>query len=168
MGKGRAPGAHLLAQPRGARDIHLKFPGRGGLDQHHAIFISRCGQRHLAFGHIARHTLRLPLERIAPAASAGRHHPHHLACEHRLAIDQPAEIAWRALHIDRDAEWLAGLSPVDAVASEPHPVGGDDGAAIDQRAVMFFVAEPAAPLAGAAGIRVAARASRPAAESASR
>ena len=72
--------------------------------------------------------------------------------EHRLAVDQAAEVARRALDVDRHAERLAGLAAVDAVAAEPHPVGGDDGAAIDQRAVVLLVAEPAAPLAGAAGI----------------
>src|SRR6202043_4210186 len=54
--------------------------------------------------------------------------------------------------IDGDAERLAGLAPVQAVTAEPYPVRGDDGAAIDQRAIVLFVALPAAAQTGASGI----------------
>ena len=61
--------------------------------QHDAVVVARRLRRHLAFDHVALHQLRLALERIAPAAAAGRDDPHDLAGQHRLAVDQAAEIA---------------------------------------------------------------------------
>ena len=61
--------------------------------QHHAIVVARGLGRHLALDHVALHQLRLALERIAPAAAAGRHDAHDLPGQHRLAVDQAAEVA---------------------------------------------------------------------------
>ena len=44
----------------------------------------------LPSSHVARDKLGLALERIAPAAAPGGYDPHHLACEHGLAIDETA------------------------------------------------------------------------------
>src|SRR5262249_56250878 len=87
-----------------------------------------------------------------PAAPAGPPAP-PLPRQHRLAIDEAAEVARSAFEISRDAKGLSGDPAVDAIAAEPHPVGGDNGAAIHQRAVVLFVAKAAPPLAGAAGVR---------------
>ena len=109
-------------------------------------------KRNFAVDHVALHQVRFALERIAPAAAARREDPNNLAGQHRFAIDKAAEIARLTLDVDGDAKWQAGLSAIDAVAAEPHAIGGDDGAAIDQRAVMLLVAKSATALAGAAGI----------------
>src|SRR5215472_15125029 len=135
------------------RRIEIVAVGSRAGAQHDAIIIPRRLIRHAALGHIARDQLRLALERITPAAAAGRDHAHHLSRQDGLAVDQATEIARRPFEVDRDAERPSGPSTVDAVAAEPHPVGGDDGAAIHQRAVVLLVPEAAPPLAGAAGIR---------------
>src|SRR5260370_11469712 len=133
--------------------IELIAVGRRAGTQDAAIIVPRRLLRYAALGHVARDQLRLALERITPAAAAGRDHAHHLSREHRLAVDQAAELARRAFKVDRDAERSSGRSAVDAVAAEPHPVGGDDGAAIHQRALVPLVSQPAPPRAGATGVR---------------
>ena len=66
--------------------------------QHHAIVGVRGRGRHLALDHVALHQLRLALQRITPAAAAGRHHAHDLTGQHRLAVDQAAEITAAPSH----------------------------------------------------------------------
>src|SRR5215471_13438599 len=135
------------------RRVEIIALGRRAAAQHDAIIIPRRLPRYAALPHIARDQLWLAFERITPAAATRRDHAHHLSGQDRLAVDQAAEVARRAFEVDRDAERASGGSAVDAVAAEPHPVGGDDGAAIHQRAVVLLVSEPAPPLADAAGIR---------------
>src|SRR3954471_18137131 len=148
-----AAGLELRPQGKGRpfveRDRVRAYPRR----QHNAVIIARRGKRHFALGHVAQDQVRLACERVAPAAAAGGEHAHDLAGQHGFAIDEPAEVARRTFDIDRHAEWKPGLAAVHTVAAEPHAIGRDDGAAVNQRAVMLFVAEPAAPLAGAARIR---------------
>src|SRR6266545_3621874 len=146
------PGAQCGAHRRGGRLVDVAGLA-GCIHEHHAIVVARRRARNLALDHVAPHQLRLALERIAPAAAAGRHDPHHLARAHRLAVDEAAEIPRSAFDIDRHAERLARLSAVDPVAAEPHAIGGNDGAAVDQCPVVLLIAEAAAPAAGAAGIR---------------
>src|SRR5262249_36402392 len=64
----------------------------------------------------------------------------------------PAQVPWRALDVDRDAERLARLSPIHSVASQPHPVGGHNSVAVDECAGVFLIAKPAASLARPAGV----------------
>src|ERR1700733_11068803 len=120
--------------------------------QHHAVVVARGRKRDLALDHVALHEVRLALERLPPAPAAGRYHPHDLTVEYRLAVDEATQVVRHARGVDGDAERRAGLPAIEAIAAEPNAVGGDDGAAIDQRAIMLVVAEPAAALAGAAGI----------------
>src|SRR5258707_8740754 len=129
------------------RRIELIAVGRRAGTQDDAIIVPRRLLRYAALGHVARDQLRLPLERITPAAAAGRDHAHHLSREHRLAVDQAAELARRAFEVDRDAEPPPGCSALDAVAAEPHPVGGDGGAGIHPRAVGLLGSPPPPPLA---------------------
>src|SRR5262249_16750807 len=145
--------AQIGAQLCRRRRIELIAVGGRAGAQHDAIIVPRRLIRHAALGHIALDQLRLALERITPAAAARRDHAHHLSGQDGLAVDQATEVARRPFEIDRDAERPSGPSAVDAVAAKPHPVGGDDGAAIHQRAVVLLVSQPAPPLAGAAGIR---------------
>src|SRR4029077_9073634 len=148
-----AAGLELRPQGKGRRFVERErvraYPRR----QHNAVIIARRGKRHFALDHVAQDQIRLARERVAPAAAAGGEHAHDLTGQHRFAIDQPAEVARRTFDIDRQAERKPSLAAVHAVAAEPHAIGRDDGPAVHQRAVMLFVAEPAAPRAGAAGIR---------------
>src|SRR5262245_23377647 len=150
-GRSRALRSHSRAQLNGRHGIDGIAIGR--IDEHNAVALSRGRDRDLVLHHVAQHPLRLALERVAPAPATRGQHAHDLARAHRLAIHQAAELAWRALRVDTDAERLARCAAVDAVAAEPHAVGGHDRAAVDQRAVVLVVAEPAAALAGTAGVR---------------
>ena len=69
-----------------------------------------------------------------------------------VADGNAAEYFQAFFDVHRDAERLSRLAAVDAIAAEADAVGGDDGVAVDQRAVVLLVAQPAAPFAGAAGI----------------
>src|SRR5262249_56031714 len=69
------------------------------------------------------------------------------------AVARPAGSAAGALGAGGEAARSPARPAVAAVAPEPPPVGGDDGAAIHQRAVVLLVSQPAPPLADAAGIR---------------
>jgi hypothetical protein len=124
--------------------------GRAVLCEHHAIIGAGTGERNPALDHVAQDQIGFALQRIAPAAAACRHHLHHLSLQHRLAVDQAAELACGAFGIDGDTERQTGLAAIEAVTAEPHPVRGHDGTAIDQRAVVLFIALAAAAESGAA------------------
>jgi len=51
-----------------------------------------------------------------------------------------------------DAERRTCLAAVYAIAAEPDAISGDDGAAIDQRSIVFLITEPTAPLACPTGV----------------
>src|SRR5215831_2310402 len=78
------------------RPIEIIAVGRRAGTQDDAIIVPRRLLRYAALGRVARDQLRLALERITPAAAAGRDHAHHLSREDRLAVDQAAELARRA------------------------------------------------------------------------
>ena len=99
------------------------------------------------------HELRLPLERISPAAAPGRHHAYELILAHRLAVNEAAEIARRAFYIHGHTERPARFASVEPITAEPHPIGGHDRAAVDQRTIMFFIAQAAAPPASPSRVR---------------
>src|SRR5262249_14180168 len=145
------------------RRVEIIAVGRRAGAQHDAIIIPRRLLRHAALDHIARDRLQLALERITPAASARRDHAHHLSGQDGLAVDQAAEGARAAPRpagarpppcgVRGAATGPPRAPPVTPDAPDPHRAGGDDGAAIPQRAVVLLVSDPAPPLAGAAGIR---------------
>src|SRR5207253_2932454 len=85
-----APGAQCGAHRRGGRCVDVAGL-TGCIREHHAIVIARRRARDFALDHVAPHQLGLALERIAPAAAAGRHDPHDLARAYRLAVDEAAE-----------------------------------------------------------------------------
>ena len=146
----RRGGFHFFAQGRRGRASTANRSAGASLE-HHAVIVACRGGRDFALDHVALNEFRLALQRVAPAAAAGGHDADNLPGPHRFAVDQAAEIVG-GRGVDGHAERRPGLAAVEAVAAEPHAVGGDDGAAIDQRAVMLVVAEPAAAFAGAAGI----------------
>src|SRR5258707_8034586 len=71
------------------RRIELIAVGRRAGTQDDAIIVPRRLLRYAALGHVARDQLRLALERITPAAAAGRDHAHHLSPEHPLTVRPP-------------------------------------------------------------------------------
>ena len=149
-----ARGAHLAAELRGrcVVDRVLRLDLRLARDEHDTVLAPRRLRRDLALDDVAQDELGLALERIAPAAAAGRHDAHDLPRLHRLAVDESAEPLRRAVEVDGNAERLAGLAAGDAVAAEPHAVGGHDRVAIDEHAVVLVVPEPAAALPRAARV----------------
>src|ERR1700738_1717079 len=52
---------------------------------------SRGGKRGPALDDVAQHQFQFALQRIAPAAAAGRHHANDLLFQHGLAIDETAK-----------------------------------------------------------------------------
>ena len=96
--------------------------------------------RYFAIDDVGEHQFRFTFERIAPTAAASGADANNLAGQHRLAIDQAAEIAGVAFNVDCDAERQPGFAAVDPIAAEPDPIRSDDGAAIDQGAIMLLVA----------------------------
>src|SRR6185369_2898505 len=141
-----APALKLRPQAHGR--LFVQYAGACAFSRHkdNAVIVARRCQRHFALDHIALHQLRLALQRVAPAAATGGEHANHLTGEHRLAVDEAAEIARRTFDVDRHAEREPRLAAIDAIAAEPHAIGSDDGAAVHQRAVMLLVAEAPAAL----------------------
>src|ERR1700730_6135247 len=116
-----ASSPQFVAQPRGACRIDIELRWHG-LKEHYAILIVRCAKRHLALDHVPVHELRLPLERISPAAAPGRHHAYELTLAHLLPVNQPAELARRAFYIHRHAEPPARFASVEPITTHAQPI----------------------------------------------
>src|SRR5271155_4366436 len=109
------PGPALVAQRFRRRLIDARRIRVVARPQHDAVVVAGRRSRHLAVDDVAQHEVWFALERIAPAAAAGGAHAHNLAGQHRLAVDQAAKIARRALEIDGHGKRQPGLATVDAI-----------------------------------------------------